>query len=150
MSSTPPPGTTGAADLAAEAAEFTRGGLHGLLGLRYDRVTGDRVEASLEVDARHHQPMGLVHGGVYAALVESAGSVGAWVRLRGSGDVAVGVHNATDFLRPHSEGVLRVVAEPVHVGRTQQLWLVVVSRDVDGKVVARGQVRLQVLRGAEF
>jgi acyl-coenzyme A thioesterase PaaI-like protein len=36
-----------------------------------------------------------------------------------------------------------VVAEPIHQGSTQQLWQVIISRADDGKVVARGQVRLQ-------
>jgi len=53
------------------------------------------------------------------------------------------VHNATDFLRPVTAGRLYVVAEPLQQGRTQQLWLVVLTRAEDGKAVARGQVRLQ-------
>ncbi|MGA1077715.1 MAG: PaaI family thioesterase, partial [Nitriliruptoraceae bacterium] len=51
-------------------------------------------------------------------------------------------HNATDFLRPGSEGRGAGVATPVQVGRTQQLWLVELSRADDGRAVARGQVRL--------
>ena len=55
----------------------------------------------------------------------------------------MGVANSTDFLRPHREGRLRVVATPIQQGRTQQLWQVEISRPEDGKLVARGQVRLQ-------
>jgi len=36
-----------------------------------------------------------------------------------------------------------VVAEPIHQGATQQLWEVNITRAEDGKLVARGQVRLQ-------
>jgi acyl-coenzyme A thioesterase PaaI-like protein len=57
----------------------------------------------------------------------------------------VGVSNSTDFLRSHSVGELRAVAEPVHASRTQHIWKVVISRSSDGKPVARGQVRFQVL-----
>ena len=39
-------------------------------------------------------------------------------------------------------GRVAVVAEPVQQGRSQQLWQVHLTRD-DGKLVARGQVRLQ-------
>jgi 1,4-dihydroxy-2-naphthoyl-CoA hydrolase len=42
------------------------------------------------------------------------------------------------------------VAEPIHAGRTQQLWQVVLSRAEDGKPVARGQVRLQQLPADRF
>jgi uncharacterized protein (TIGR00369 family) len=57
----------------------------------------------------------------------------------------VGVSNLTDFLRPHREGRVDAIASPVFVGRTQQLWAVEISRASDGKLVARGQVRLQNL-----
>jgi uncharacterized protein (TIGR00369 family) len=58
------------------------------------------------------------------------------------GQFAVGVNNNTDFLRAMTEGRVDVVAEPIQQGRTQQLWQVLLTRD-DGKLVARGQVRLQ-------
>ncbi|MGH3958151.1 PaaI family thioesterase, partial [Mycobacterium sp.] len=61
----------------------------------------------------------------------------------GGGNV-VGVNNNTDFLRAISTGMVYGIAEPVHRGRLQQLWQVVVIDDRD-RVVARGQVRLQNL-----
>ena len=63
--------------------------------------------------------------------------------MKDRGQRAVGVANATDFLRPHRSGRLEVVAVPVHQGRTQQLWQVDIRRPGDDKLVARGQVRLQ-------
>ncbi|TMC38629.1 MAG: PaaI family thioesterase [Chloroflexi bacterium] len=59
------------------------------------------------------------------------------------GQFAVGVNNITDFLRPLVRGRVKVVAEPIHQGATQQLWQVTISRADDGKLLARGQVRLQ-------
>ena len=61
------------------------------------------------------------------------------------GVYAVGTSNTTDFLRPVDVDRLEVVAEPLFQGRTQQLWQVSISRDRDGKLVARGQLRLQNL-----
>lgn len=126
------------------------GGFIELMGLTVEEVGPERVTGHLEAGPRHHQPDGLVHGGVYASIVETLGSVGARAAL-GEGEVVpVGVANSTDFLRPHREGRLEAVAAPLHVGRTQQLWQVVVTRARDGAVVARGQVRLQhiQLRGS--
>jgi acyl-coenzyme A thioesterase PaaI-like protein len=40
-------------------------------------------------------------------------------------------------------GRLDVVAQPIQQGKTLQLWQVVLTRAEDGKLVARGQVRLQ-------
>ncbi len=114
------------------------------LGVRYDLLSPERVEAHMDVRPDHHQPYGIVHGGVLASLVEGVGSIAGSLRAMDAGRVVVGVHNATDFLRAVTSGRLDVVATPIHVGRTQQLWLVEITRD-DGKLAARGQLRLAVL-----
>ena len=112
------------------------------VGLVWDRITLDRGEAHLDVRPELHQPAGIVHGGVWCAMVESMASVCGAMNALGAGRAVVGVHNATDFLRPHRQGRVRGVATPLQVGRTQQLWLVEIRRESDDKLVARGQVRL--------
>jgi len=105
-------------------------------------ATGDRVTGSVDLGPDQHTPWGVVHGGVYCSVVESAASIGASTAVQERGQFAVGVNNNTDFLRSMTAGRLDVVAEPIQQGRTQQLWQVLLTRD-DGKLVARGQVRLQ-------
>ncbi len=115
-----------------------------LIGLDVQEIGPDRVLAVLDVDERHHQPYGVVHGGIYCSIIETIASYGAVSWAAESGIIgAVGVSNATDFLRSHRTGRLRAVATPIHRGRTQQLWQVTIARDEDGVLVARGQVRLQ-------
>lgn len=118
-------------------------GLTKTLGIGFDEASADRVVASWTVGPEHLQPYGIVHGGVYCTVVESTASVGAAVWFGDRGRV-VGVSNHTNFLRAVREGRLEAVATPLHRGRTQQLWQVVVS-DADDRVVARGEVRLQNL-----
>lgn len=115
-----------------------------LVGIEWDELSRDRVAAHVDVGEHLHQPYGIVHGGVYATIVETLGSVGAAIHVLDQGKLVVGVSNATDFLRAHREGRLTAVGTPLHAGRLQHLWQVVITRE-DGKVVARGQVRLQVL-----
>ena len=115
------------------------------LGLVYDLFSPERVEAHLDVTPDHHQPYGIVHGGVYCTIVETVGSISAAVNVMADGNVVVGVSNTTDFLRPVREGRIDVVATPVQRGRLQHLWEVRMTRGSDGKDVARGQLRLQVL-----
>lgn len=104
----------------------------------------DRVVGEIQIAEHHHQPYGIVHGGVYCTLVETLASTGAALWALDQGMVGcVGVHNATDFVRSVREGVVVGVATPIHRGRTQQLWLVEITRRGDGKLVARGEVRLQ-------
>ncbi|MDT4938787.1 MAG: 1,4-dihydroxy-2-naphthoyl-CoA hydrolase [Pseudonocardiales bacterium] len=120
---------------------YTPSGLDAVLGLEYTETTPDRVVITWQITPGQHQPHGIVHGGVYCSVVESAASIGAGLWF---GDRVVGVSNHTDFLRPASEGRLTATATPIHRGRTQQLWLVEI-RDEQDRLVARGQVRLHNL-----
>ncbi|MEU7711967.1 PaaI family thioesterase [Micromonospora chalcea] len=119
------------------------GGFVALLGLTFDEVSGDRVVIRWKVRPELHQPYGIQHGGVYCSVVETAASIGGALWLGDKGNV-VGVSNQTDFLRAVRDGELTAVGTPVHRGRSQQLWLVEIT-DADGRLVARGQVRLQNL-----
>jgi 1,4-dihydroxy-2-naphthoyl-CoA hydrolase len=126
-------------DLTADiTGEFVR-----YLGVEFKEVSGDRVVATWSAVPKLHQPYGIVHGGVHCSVVETLASVGAamWI-----GDKAkvVGVSNSTDFYRAVAEGLLTSTASPLHRGRLQQVWLVE-TEDEQGRVVARGQVRLQNL-----
>ena len=113
------------------------------LGMDFETVEPNRVVAWMELGPDHHTPWGVVHGGAYTTAIESVASVGASLAVLDRGQFAVGVNNNTDFLRPLVRGRVQVVAEPVHQGTSQQLWLVSISRADDGKLIARGQVRLQ-------
>jgi uncharacterized protein (TIGR00369 family) len=111
--------------------------------LQLDVVEAEKVAGWIDLGPQHHQPTGIVHGGVYAAAVEEAASFGATLAVADSGRQAVGVANTTNFIRAISSGRVRVEARPLHQGRTQQLWEVRITREEDGKPVALGQVRLQ-------
>jgi 1,4-dihydroxy-2-naphthoyl-CoA hydrolase len=111
-------------------------------GLDVEEATAERVTATIAAGPEQHTPWGVVHGGVYTTAVESACSIGASLAVLDRGEYAVGLVNTTDFLRPHVEGELRVTATPIMRGRTQQLWQCEIARE-DGKLVARGQLRLQ-------
>ena len=117
------------------------------LGLRFTQVTPRRVVATLDAGPRHHQPYGVVHGGVYCGVVEAVASYGAGHAALASGQRGVlGVSNSTDFYRSHSAGELTCVGTPVHEGRSAHVWQVEITRSSDGKLVARGQVRFHVLQ----
>jgi 1,4-dihydroxy-2-naphthoyl-CoA hydrolase len=116
------------------------------LGLEFTELGPDGARAQLEVKPKLLQPMGLVHGGVYCSMVESLASLAAytWLNASGIGGNVVGVNNNTDFLRSVGSGMVYGIAEPIHRGRRQQLWLVTITDDAD-RIIARGQVRLQNL-----
>jgi 1,4-dihydroxy-2-naphthoyl-CoA hydrolase len=120
------------------ASEFMR-----VLEIEFDERGPTRVTGSVAADERHHQPWGLVHGGLYTTVIETFATTGAFEAVKDRGMQAVGVSNLTDFIRPHRSGRLAVEATAIHQGRTQQLWQVEIRRPEDRKMIARGQVRLQ-------
>ena len=119
-----------------------------LVGQELLEVSPERVRARSVITERHHQPYGIVHGGVYCSIVEGVASVGAGTAAMKAGQRGiVGVANATDFLRSHSaaQGALLAEGWPVHTGRSLALWQVEIRRESDARLVARGQVRFAVL-----
>jgi uncharacterized protein (TIGR00369 family) len=122
-------------------------GFNATLGTEFVEVGPDRVVLRCVIKPHLHQPYGIVHGGVYCSLVETAASVAAATWLGGKGNV-VGVANHTNFIRATREGTLTTTATPVQRGRTQQLWQVDIVDDTD-RLVARGEVRLANLTTAD-
>lgn len=122
--------------------------LDGTLGVQITEATAESVTATVEIDDRHKQPFGLVHGGVYALIAESAASVGGAITAIPNGGSAVGLSNNTAFVRPFiGAGTLTSVATRIHGGRTTQLWDVE-HRNPDGKLCATSRVTI-ALRGGE-
>jgi len=72
-------------------------------GLHFEEVSKDRVRGWIDLGPQHHQPMGIVHGGVYAAAIEGAASFGASFGAP-PGHNVVGVHNSTHFVRAMAGG----------------------------------------------
>jgi uncharacterized protein (TIGR00369 family) len=118
--------------VTTEVPEGLGDGFDRVLGLNYLEMTPDGGRARLEITEKLLQPWGIVHGGVYCAVIES---------MAGGGTV-VGVNNNTDFLRAIGSGTVTATSTPIHRGRRQQLWLITITDDSE-RVVARGQVRLQ-------
>jgi uncharacterized protein (TIGR00369 family) len=101
------------------------------IGVEWVDLDPDNARARIEVEQRHLQPFGVVHGGVYASLAESLCSAATYGAVRDDGMVALGQSNDTNFLRPISEGHLNAAARTRHRGRTTWLWDVEITDDED-------------------
>jgi len=129
---------------AAPVLNQTNSGWNEAMGLRFVSATSDEVIAEFEVGPQHRQPHGIVHGGVYAGMIETVASTGAVLHAMRRGDTVVGLENHTSFLRAVREGVLRVTAKPLTRGRRTQVWEATVT-DAAGRVAAKGSVRILCL-----
>lgn len=112
-------------------------------GLEVTSCDEEACRGRLPVAPHLHQPTGIVHGGVYAAVAEALASSGTNWAVSPDGNVGLGMSNDTRFLRPASEGVLDAVAVPIHRGRTTWIWDVTISGE-DGRVHAVSRVTIAV------
>lgn len=107
------------------------------------------ITARIPVKPVLMQPMGIIHGGIYASIGESLASIATVLNVADDGMVAVGQSNNTSFLRPVSKGTMHAVGTPLHMGRTSWYWQVEISND-DGKRCAISMVTLAVRPQSNF
>ena len=120
------------------------GGFNNALGLQFTKATPDEFVAELEITDRHLQPYGLVHGGVYAGMIETLCSTGAALSVWGGNKNTVGLENNTSFLKAVRGGRLSCTARPLVLGKRSHVWEASIH-DNQSRLVAAGRVRLMVL-----
>jgi 1,4-dihydroxy-2-naphthoyl-CoA hydrolase len=119
------------------------GTLDDVLGFELLDSGPDGCRARFAVERRVQQPMGLVHGGAYAALAEAMVSLTTHAEVSGNGSMAMGQSNHTTFLRPVTEGWVHAHGRPRHRGRTSWVWDVDFTDD-EGRLCATTRVILAV------
>lgn len=102
-----------------------------LYGLEVLEHGPELVRAQVAVRDQVKQPMGLVHGGVFASIAESITSSATAMAVAGDGQSAQGLSNQTSFLRPITEGTIHATARRRHKGRTTWVWEVEIIDDAD-------------------
>ena len=102
----------------------------GLYGLELLEHSAEEVRAQVRVRDAIKQPMGLVHGGVFASIAESMTSMATALAVQPDGMGAQGLSNHTSFLRPIVEGTVHAVARRRHRGRTTWVWEVEITDDL--------------------
>jgi 1,4-dihydroxy-2-naphthoyl-CoA hydrolase len=113
------------------------------LGIRFTDVGERHLEATMPVDARTRQPMGLLHGGASVALAETLGSVASAV-LAGPDRAVVGLEINANHLRSKRDGWVVGRVEPLHVGRRTHVWEVKI-RDEAGTLLCASRMTVAVL-----
>ncbi len=106
-------------------------GFDRLYGLELLDVSDSEVRAQVAVREEIKQPVGLVHGGVYASIAESIASLATALAVLPQGEMAMGLSNSTSFLRPITDGRVHAHATRLHRGRTTWVWDVRFSDDAD-------------------
>jgi len=114
------------------------------LGIQVVDVGDDYVRGTMPVDARTHQPYGLLHGGASVSLAETLGSIGAMLCVDAATELAVGVEINANHVRGVTSGTVTGTARPIHVGRSMQVWEIRIE-DERGRLVCIARLTVAVV-----
>jgi 1,4-dihydroxy-2-naphthoyl-CoA hydrolase len=114
-----------------------------LYGLQVLHVDEELVQARVPVRDAIKQPMGLVHGGVFASIAESITSQATFLAVLPEGKSAQGMSNQTNFLRPITEGTVHAEGRRRHRGRSTWVWEVDITDD-EGRLCALVRMTIAV------
>jgi len=112
------------------------GRLPGYLGLQITRVGNEEVAARLDIKPHHLAPNGYLHAGTVVTLADTAAGYACIANLPEGASSFTTIELKSNHLGTAREGVIECVAKAVHLGRTTQVWDVVVTNQANGKTIA--------------
>lgn len=114
------------------------------LGIMITEFGDDYLVASMPVDSRTHQPMGILHGGASVVLAETVGSIAANMAADES-HYCVGLDINANHLRSVQSGQVFATCRPIHIGRSTQVWDIQIKNEAD-KPVCISRLTMAVLK----
>ena len=128
-----------------EVNAFNKNTLMQQLGIECVEIGDTYVVATMPVDHRTHQPMGLLHGGASAALIESIGSMGSTLLIDLSKEVPVGLEVNANHVSGIKEGFVRAVGKVIHAGKKTHLWQVDIFDGTTERLICTGRLTVMVI-----
>ncbi|WP_035235899.1 hotdog fold thioesterase [Desulfobacter vibrioformis] len=115
-----------------------------LLDITFIEKGEDFLTASMPVDSRTHQPMGILHGGASVVLAETLGSCASHMTLD-DGHYSVGLEIKANHIKSISQGRVTGRTTPLHLGRTTQVWDIDIKTDT-GELICVSRLTMAVLK----
>ena len=101
------------------------------LGIAFTEIGDDHLTATMPVDHRTKQPMGLLHGGANVVLAETLGSVAASLTIDLKKQVCVGLEINANHLKGVKSGRVIGITTPIHIGKSTQVWEIKITNELD-------------------
>ncbi|KTD56460.1 hotdog fold thioesterase [Legionella shakespearei] len=92
------------------------------LGIEFIEIGDDFLTATMPVNERTRQPIGILHGGANVVLAETVASTAANAVVDLSKFYCVGLEINANHIRSVKEGMVTAITKPIHLGRTTQIW----------------------------
>jgi 1,4-dihydroxy-2-naphthoyl-CoA hydrolase len=125
-------------------SEIGKGTIAEALGMEITEVGEGVVRGKLPVDARTHQPYGLLHGGASVVLAETLGSIGSHVLVEASGKGAVGIEVNANHVKGVRSGWVHGTATLAHQGGRLHVWNIDI-RDDEGDLVCTSRLTVMIV-----
>jgi 1,4-dihydroxy-2-naphthoyl-CoA hydrolase len=123
---------------------INQGTLMESLGIEFTEFGEDYVKATMPVDERTFQPMGLLHGGANVALAESLGSVGTYLMIDTKTHYGVCIEINANHVGGIMKGHVIGTATVLHQGKSTHIWNVEI-RDEEGKLISYSRMTIMIL-----
>ena len=130
----------------AEINFYNKNTLMETLGIECVEIGDDFICATMPVDKRNHQPMGLLHGGASAALIETIGSMGSSLLLDLEKEFPVGLEVNANHVGGIKSGSVKAIGKIVHAGRKTHVWQVDIFDEASNKLVATGRLTVMIIQ----
>nr|WP_294937899.1 PaaI family thioesterase [uncultured Flavobacterium sp.] len=115
--------------------KFAQNTLMETLEMQFTDAGEDFLTATMPVNARVHQPMGLLHGGATVALAETVGSAASIMFINPQEEEVRGIEISANHLKSKREGVVTGTARIIHKGRSIHLWEIKIT-DEEGSLIS--------------
>jgi uncharacterized protein (TIGR00369 family) len=114
------------------------------LGIVFTEIGPDYVRGTMPVDARTHQPYGLLHGGASVLLAETLGS-SAGNLCAPPGKRCVGMEINANHVGGIRDGHVVGTARPLHLGHSSQVWEIRIEDVASGRLICISRLTLAVV-----
>lgn len=116
-----------------------------LLDIKCTELGDDYLKATMPVDNRTHQPMGLLHGGASAVLIESIGSMGSTLLLDIEKEVPVGLEINANHMGGIKSGTVEGIGKIIHCGKRTHVWQVDIRDLSTDKLLCSGRLTVMIV-----
>lgn len=114
------------------------------LGIEFTGIGDDYLEATMPVDHRTIQPMGILHGGAHVVLAETLGSVAASLTIDLDNQQVVGLEINANHLKSVNSGKVTGISKPIHLGKSTQVWEIKICNEL-GKLCCISRITMAIL-----
>ncbi len=128
----------------ADLNDFAKDSIVGYLGIDFTEKGNDFLKGTMPVNKKTIQPHGILHGGASVVLAETLGSAASSMAVDDK-HFTVGMEVNANHLKSVTEGVVTGTAKPVHLGKTTQVWDIMIKNEKE-QLTCMSRLTMAVLK----